>query len=127
VHPHAGTWLRFDALEPLLAVADLCLDTGHALYEGVDPVAFYRRWGNRVGCVHLKDLDLARVNGSFWDAVRAGAFRPLGDGALDMRGFVSALLGGGFDGWCVVEQDRVPGGDPVADLVTSRERLEAVA
>jgi inosose dehydratase len=127
VHPHGGTCLRFDGLERLLDLADLCLDTGHALYEGWDPVELYRRWADRVGCVHLKDLDPARVNGSFWDAVRAGAFRPLGDGALDLRALLGTLAAGGFDGWCVVEQDRVPGGDPVADLVTSRMRLEAVA
>ena len=54
-------------------------------------------------------------------------FRPLGDGALDVGAFLAALRAGGFDGWCVIEQDRVPGSDPVADLVTSRERLEALA
>jgi inosose dehydratase len=127
VHPHAGTCLRFDDLEPLLDLADLCLDTGHALYHGLDPVELYRRWSGRTACVHLKDLDPSRIEGDFWASVRAGAFRPLGQGALDLPVLLEALAEQDFDGWCVVEQDRVPGGSPVGDLVASRELVEALA
>jgi inosose dehydratase len=126
-HPHAGTAIETEEeVESLLEFADLCLDTGHALYLGQDPVALYERWATRIPYLHLKDLDPARVDGGFWSSVRAGAFRPLGEGALDLRALLGALSRHGFDGWCVVEQDRIPGGDPVADLVAGRQLVEAL-
>ena len=126
VHPHAGTHVEFrDEVEPLLDVAELCLDTGHWLYAGHDPVRDYARWTDRIPYLHLKDLDRARLAGDFWASVRAGAFRPLGHGDLDLRALVEVL--DGFAGWAIVEQDRVAGGDPVADLIESRRRLEGAA
>lgn len=127
VHPHAGTHVEFeDEVEPLLDVAELCLDTGHWLYAGQDPIAAYERWAERIPYLHLKDLDPARRDGDFWSSVRSGAFRPLGEGGLDLGRFLHALERRAFSGWAVVEQDRAPGGDPVADLVASRERVEAL-
>ncbi|HEX5620952.1 MAG TPA: sugar phosphate isomerase/epimerase [Solirubrobacteraceae bacterium] len=125
VHPHAGTYIEFDdEVEPLLDWAELCLDTGHCLYAGQDPVRAYERWADRIPYLHLKDLDLGRLDGDFWGSVRAGAFRPLGDGDLDVPAFFAALERRGFAGWAIVEQDRVPGGNPVGDLVASRRYLE---
>jgi inosose dehydratase len=128
VHPHAGTHIEFEhEVEPLLDFVDLCLDTGHWLYAGQDPVRAYERWADRIPYVHLKDLDASRRNGDFWTSVRNGAFRPIGDGDLDVTGLLAALERRGFAGWAIVEQDRVPGGDAVADLVLSRQRLEGYA
>jgi inosose dehydratase len=128
LHPHAGTHLEFeDEVEPLLDSAELCLDTGHWLYAGGDPVRAFERWADRIPYLHLKDLDLARRDGDFWDSVRAGAFRPLGAGDLDVAALLGALERSGFAGWAIVEQDRVPGGDPVGDLVASRRYLEDLA
>jgi inosose dehydratase len=122
VHPHAGTHIEFeDEVEPLLDSVELCLDTGHWLYAGQDPVATYGRWADRIPYLHLKDLDRARLDGDFWGSVRSGAFRPLGTGELDLGGLLAALRR--FKGWAIVEQDRLPGGDPVADLIAGREAL----
>jgi inosose dehydratase len=127
VHPHAGTHVeRADDVEPLLELCELCLDTGHCAYAGDDPAALYRRWAERIPYLHLKDIDPARRDGDFWASVRAGVFRPLGEGAVDLPGLLAALAEHGFDGWAVVEQDRVPGGDPVADLVAGRQAVEAL-
>jgi inosose dehydratase len=127
VHPHAGTHIEFeDEVEPLLDCAELCLDTGHSLYAGEDPVAAYRRWADRIPYLHLKDLDRARLAGDFWASVKAGAFRPLGQGDLDAVALLRALERRGFSGWAIVEQDRGPGGDPVGDLIASREYLESI-
>ena len=128
LHPHAGTYVEFeDEVEPLLDWVELCLDTGHWLYAGQDPVRAYERWAERIPYLHLKDIDLGRRNGDFWGSVRAGAFRPLGEGDLDVPALLRALDRQGFAGWAIVEQDRVPGGDPVADLIASRRCLEAIA
>jgi inosose dehydratase len=125
VHPHAGTHIEFhDEIEPLLDVAEMCLDTGHVAYAGMDPVALYAEWAERIPYLHLKDLDPVRRVGDFWASVAGGAFCPLGDGVVDFAGLLAALDARRFDGWCVIEQDRAPGGDPVGDLVRSRLHLQ---
>jgi inosose dehydratase len=128
LHPHAGTHIEFrDEVEPLLDLAELCLDTGHWVYAGHDPVLDYERWADRIPYLHLKDIALERRAADFWGSVRAGAFRPLGQGDVDLRALVGALERSRFSGWAIVEQDRVPGGDPVGDLIASRRRLEGLA
>jgi inosose dehydratase len=124
VHNHAGTHIEFrDEIEAVLDVADLCLDTGHCAYAGLDPVALYSELADRIPYLHLKDVDPARRRGDFWASVGAGAFRPLGSGVVDFAGLLAELGAHGFDGWGVIEQDRVPGGRPMADLVRSRRHL----
>jgi inosose dehydratase len=126
-HPHAGSYVEFaDEIRWIAGLAPVCLDTGHAAYAGLDPVALARELGERVVLLHLKDLD-ADVHGrvlerrlGFWDAVGGGVFCPLGRGAVDLRGVLDAVPA---REWATVEQDRVPGGDPVADL---RESLAAL-
>lgn len=128
LHPHAGTHLEFiDEIEPLAEEIELCLDTGHAAFAGLDPVELYERWPDRVGCLHLKDLDRKRTSGGYWAAVHRGAFRPVGEGCVDFSRLFAALRRHGFDGWATIEQDRAPGGAPIADLVASRRFVEAHA
>jgi inosose dehydratase len=123
VHPHAGTRIEFaDEIEDVLGVCDICVDTGHCAYAGVDPALLIARLGERVGCVHLKDLDPGRIAADFWSSVAAGAFVPVGAGSVDFRGVLATLRGIGYDGWAVVEQDRAP--DPVRQLTASRVALE---
>lgn len=120
LHPHVGTYVEFaDEIEPLLDLADLCLDTGHLAYAGIDPVAALARHAGRLGHVHLKDVDGAVLARGlpFWDAIAAGVFCPLGTGIVDVRGALAELDRGGYDGWATIEQDRVRGsGTPLADL-----------
>jgi inosose dehydratase len=90
---------------------DLCLDTGHLVCGGVDPVRIVREHPDRIGHVHLKDVDadvLGRVNAgelSYTDGVSAGLFRPLGEGCARIAETIGLLQSGGFDGWYVMEQD----------------------
>jgi inosose dehydratase len=128
LHPHAGTHIEFeDEIEPLLDTIELCLDSGHLLYAGQDPVSAFERWADRVPYLHLKDVDCTRRNGDFWASVRDGVFRPIGQGDLDVPALLRALKRHAFTGWAIVEQDRAPDGDPLADLITSRHYLESLA
>jgi inosose dehydratase len=128
VHPHAGSYVEFeDEIEPVAQELELCLDTGHLAYAGLDPVAAYLRWADRTPYLHLKDIRLDRRAGDFWASVRAGAFCPLGDGDVDLGALLAALDRSGFGGWAVLEQDRRPGGDPVGDLIAGRRHLERLA
>ena len=138
-HPHAGTYVEFaDEIARLLddtaaAELGLCVDTGHAVYAGIEPVALIASHGDRVAHVHVKDLVLdaladARNRGlSFEQAVAGGVFCPLGDGDIDLRGVAAALDAIDYDGWVVFEQDRLAG-DPRAgaDAVASLRHLREV-
>jgi inosose dehydratase len=117
-HPHTATWIEtpdeVDALAARLqgTAAGLCLDVGHYLVGGGDPVEAIRRHGSLITHVHAKDVDpavLGRLRAGeiagFGDAVRERLFTELGNGALDLRGVVEALEGIGFEGWIMVEQD----------------------
>ncbi|MEW1951820.1 TIM barrel protein [Terrabacter sp. NPDC080008] len=121
LHPHVGTLVESEAdVERVLAgsAVGLCLDTGHLLVGGSDPVALATAHPERVAHVHLKDVraDLARRVRSgdltYTDAVRGGMYVPLGRGDVDVRAIVGALEDAGYAGWYVLEQDTVLEGPP---------------
>lgn len=111
-HQHIGTWIEHpDDLDRLLEETDidLCLDTGHILLAGGDPIEVAGKWRARLRHVHLKDvrLDLARslAGQPLHEIWRRGVFCELGRGALDLPAFLAEL--GDYAGWLVVEQDRL--------------------
>lgn len=117
-HPHAGTFVETPAeVERFVAATNpaqvgICLDVGHLLVGGGDPVATLGALGERVTHVHLKDVDpvvLGRLRegelADFSAAIRARLFTELGAGILDLDGAIAALEGRDYDGWLMVEQD----------------------
>jgi inosose dehydratase len=128
-HPHAGSYVEFeDEIDRLLSDTplDLCFDTGHAALAGIAATAAIRRYGDRLGHLHLKDIDasvLARVHAEqldFWSALAAGVFCPLGDGVVDFAEVRVALDDLAYSGFATIEQDRLPGsGSPVDDIWAS--------
>ena len=134
VHPHAGGYIEFeDEVERLVKDTDLdlCIDTGHFAYARIDPAPAIERYSDRLGHVHLKDIRaevLARVDAeglSFWQAIEAGIFCPLGEGLVDLRAVLAALDVAGYEGYATIEQDRVPGrGTPLDDLRQSLAVLD---
>lgn len=126
-HPHAGSHVEFaDEIDAVAQHIELCLDTGHLAYAGLDPAAMYERYAEQVPYLHLKDVDPVRCRGGFWASVAAGAFRPLGEGSVDLPALLERLDAHGFEGFATIEQDRLPGGEPVADLHRSRAYVEEV-
>lgn len=140
LHPHVGTLVENpDDVRRVLdgsAVA-LCLDTGHLLIGGTDPAELARQAAHRVAHVHVKDVDIAlarRVQAgrlSYTEAVRAGMYRALGSGDVDVAAIVGALTACGYDGWYVLEQDTIlteepVGIGPVADVAASAGHLRSV-
>jgi inosose dehydratase len=124
-HHHMGTRIETRAqVEALLERVDvpLLLDTGHLATAGVDPVAAYRDWRDRIDYVHVKDADLRvlREAPDWPTAWRSGVFCELGTGDVDLVAFVAEL--GSYDGWIVVEHDWVPrsGDDPESQLAAQR-------
>jgi inosose dehydratase len=125
VHPHVGTHVETGAeVDRFLAGSDvdLCLDTGHLLIGGTDPVALAERHPSRIGHLHLKDVrgELAESvrNGtmSYTEAVGKGLYTPLGDGDVDIEALVRSVRQAGYDGWYVLEQDTALGEGSPDDL-----------
>jgi inosose dehydratase len=123
LHPHVGTMVQTgDEVSRVLSGGGvpLCLDTGHLLVGGADPAAIARDHADRIAHVHLKDVDAGsagRVRAGamgYTEAVRAGLYRPLGQGDVDVEGIVTALSAAGYQGWYVIEQDTVLGHEPAA-------------
>jgi inosose dehydratase len=117
-HPHAATFVETpDEVDRLVSETDgarvgICLDVGHYLVGGGDPVEALRRLGARVTHVHLKDVDPAvladlrsGVLTGFGRTVKARIFTELGVGALDLLGCLRVLADRGYTGWLMVEQD----------------------
>ena len=133
LHPHVGTMVetRGDVDRVLQGASiKLCLDTGHLLIGGTDPLALTRQVPGRIAHAHLKDVDAAlaaRVQAgelTYTEAVRKGMYTPLGQGDVDIAGIVTALRANGFDGWFVMEQDTILDSEPadegpVRDVRTS--------
>ena len=140
LHPHVGTTVETRAeVDRVLAGSSipLCLDTGHLLIGGTDPLELAKAVPQRIAHTHLKDVDAAlaaKVQSgelSYTDAVKAGMYTPLGTGDVDIAGIVSVLRDNGFDGWFVMEQDTIldgaPDGDgPLADVRASVAYLNSV-
>ncbi len=117
-HPHAGTFIETPAeVERLVTATDpermgICLDVGHYLVGGGDPVTAIRALGERVTHVHLKDVDaavLTRLQAGALEGlghgIRERVFTELGAGILDLDGVVVALAEMDYAGWLIVEQD----------------------
>lgn len=141
LHPHVGTMIeKADEVERVMAGSriGLCLDTGHLMIGGTDPVDLVRRYAKRINHVHTKDVRgdvVARVASgelSYTDAVRAGIYVPLGTGDVDFAAIIADLAAAGFDGWYVLEQDTILPGEPegegpVADVRASVAYLKNLA
>jgi inosose dehydratase len=138
-HQHAGTYVETPAeLERLAALTDparlgLCLDVGHYLVGGGDPVEALRTYGERVTHVHLKDVDpvvLAGLRagriGGFREGIRWRLFTELGAGILDLPAVLDVLSGRHFDGWLMVEQDSCWGPPSESAAIGRRVLAEAL-
>jgi inosose dehydratase len=137
VHPHVGTLIETaEQVSRALEVVEVgwCLDTGHLLIGGTDPVQFAREHGDRVVHVHLKDVDAALAaevrsgRRSLLEATRAGLFQPLGRGDTRIAEVIDALDGHGYAGWLVLEQDTaITGDEPTVTGGPMRDARESIA
>ena len=133
-HNHVGTHVETPAeiaqlleiLDPRLI--DLCYDCGHHAYGGGDPLPFVSHYADRIGYVHLKDVDpvvlaSSRRRGlSFHEALKEFVFCEFGRGLVDIPAIVATLIDRGYQGWLVVEQDTTPN-SPTASARANRQFL----
>ena len=135
-HHHMGTVVQTaEETDRMMANTDpryvfLCYDTGHFTFAGEDPLAMLKKYVDRVGHVHLKDMRLPvveearRNNWSFLQAVRNGAFTVPGDGDVDFDPVFKVLSGAGYQGWLLVEAEQDPAkADPLAYAIKARKYI----
>jgi sugar phosphate isomerase/epimerase len=137
VHPHADSHIQRQAeIERLLNESDsrytnLCLDTGHVAYGGGDNLDLIRRFGERVGYVHIKQMDpeiLAQVAAEdlpFGEAVRRGVCVSPPVGVPKPADVVAELARLDAELFVIVEQDLYPCAPevPLPIAVGTREHL----
>ncbi|MET7883958.1 sugar phosphate isomerase/epimerase family protein [Streptomyces avermitilis] len=120
VHPHADTHIDTEAhVERFLdstdsALVNLCLDTGHYAYCGGDSVKLIETYGERIGYLHLKQVDpdiLAEVHAGevpFGPAVQRGVMCEPPSGVPELAPVLTAAQRLGVELFAIVEQDMYP-------------------
>lgn len=117
LHGHAAGFIEYkDEIEKTLDDIDenilsLCIDTGHCLYAGFDPIQFYNTYKSRTVYFHFKDIDplvkevitAKRIN--FYDAIKQGLFCTLGNGTCDFETLFTTMKQHNFKGWSTIEQE----------------------
>jgi len=133
-HPHADSHVETEEqTERFLADTDpryvnLCLDTGHLAYRRADSVELIRRHPERIGYVHIKQMDPAvvaraeREDLAFGQAVALGASCEPPQGLPDVPSVVAALSELDAEVFVVVEQDMYPVDFEVPAPVAARTR-----
>ncbi|MCH6471402.1 sugar phosphate isomerase/epimerase family protein [Sinomonas terrae] len=119
-HSHADSHVQGQAdIERLLENTDpelltLCLDTGHAEYGGASSVDLIRKYPERIGYLHLKQINpdvLAKVRAEnlTWAAANtAGVMAEPPSGLPDLREVIEAVEGLDRPIFGIVEQDMYP-------------------
>lgn len=137
LHPHGDSHIEtpeevgriMDATDP--TYVNLCLDSGHIVYGGGDPVAMVKQYPDRIGYVHIKafDEDITREahekDWPFGEAVTKGASVCPPAGLPEMHAFVEALAELDKDLYCICEQDCYPCAPdfPLPNAIRMREYL----
>lgn len=121
VHPHLATCIETaEDFDRFIAgcSSKFCFDTGHMTVGGVDVVQVATAHFDRIGIVHLKDVDAAIATReragelTLMEATREGVFPAIGDGDVLVAEVVQALESQGYDGWYVMETDVMLPGEP---------------
>ena len=94
-----------DEVAAVLDAADrrhvrLLFDVAHYQQAGGDPIRGLRQYRDWLQLIHLKDVTSGGSGGY--------QFVELGRGRVDLPGVFGSLRDVGYDGWAVVELDRVP-------------------
>ena len=135
-HHHMGTVVQTEAeVDRMMENTDpryvfLCFDTGHFTFAGEDPVKVLKKYVDRVGHVHLKDVRpevVKKVHENHWSflkAVREGAFTVPGDGCIDFTPVFDILDKAGYEGWLLVEAEQDPAkANPLEYAIKARKYI----
>jgi len=95
IYPDAtDVWENTKNLDPRIG---MCLDIGHDLRNGCDPVVDLEKYYTRVFDVHIKDVT---------DSTRAGTGIEIGRGKIDFPEFIKMLRKVNYTGVCSLEHEK---------------------
>lgn len=115
LYPDAtDAWKHTKELDPRIG---MCLDIGHDLRNGCDPVADMKKYHTRVFDIHIKDVT---------DASKAGVGIEIGRGKIDFPAFVQALREVNYTGMCSLEYEKDMK-DPFLGIAESIGYFKAIA
>jgi sugar phosphate isomerase/epimerase len=124
IHNHGPSDLHFPtpqsalrAIQPLDPRVGLCMDVGHTMRSGVDPVAAAQEAGPRLLDLHAKDV--RRDSSGNWPAVNVG------DGIIAIPALFRQLEKMGFAGYCNLEHE-LRGEDKLPDMRISFAYMRGV-
>ena len=138
VQPRYGSVVQGPAdLERLLVGSEVgvCVDIGHLVVAGADPVEVVELADGRIDHVRVSDVDgtlAERVRSREVDyatAVTRGLFKPIGQGDAGVPDVVEALQRQRYRGWYGIELEtrlRSVSEDPLAPVRQSLEKLRAM-
>ena len=95
IYPDAtDTWNHTKDLDPRIG---MCLDIGHDLRNGCDPVEDLEKYHTRVFDIHIKDVT---------DSTKAGVGIEIGRGKIDFPAFIRMLRQVNYTGVCSLEYEK---------------------
>ncbi|HEY4889862.1 MAG TPA: sugar phosphate isomerase/epimerase [Candidatus Dormibacteraeota bacterium] len=114
VQPRFGSTIQGpEDIERLLvgSEAGICLDLGHLILAGADPIEVLELAAGRIQHVQLNDIDArvadqVREHGEdYAEAISLGLFKPLGEGSGRVDRVVEALRSSKYRGWYTLRQE----------------------
>jgi inosose dehydratase len=133
IEPHGYYTTKPDFMAEMLAFADspylrMNMDTGNTFIAGQDPVAFARRFHDRIDHVHVKDVSESLAAAARGELTGIAVSQcAIGDGANaeNIRQCLDVLLEAGYDGVFSLECEGQGGPMIERSLAWVRQELEA--
>jgi len=138
-HHHMGTYVQSEEeINSLLSgtepdLVNLCADTGHLYFAGIDPIKFYKNNMNRIKHIHFKDLrydvfkNIDFNKDSFLQCVLDGAFTVPGDGCIDFLKISKIIIDSNYEGWIIIEAEQDPEiANPLEYAIRSKDYLNTI-
>lgn len=141
-HNHHVEFRKYDGKFMLDIIAEECPDLGFELdlhwvqRGGANPIDIIEKYSDRTELIHLKDYRIGEIPESAFEALEEGdiqtfygaftniiEFSELGQGSMDYKAIIEAVLKAGGVRYMLVEQDMLYGRDPFDCLEDSRKHL----
>lgn len=141
-HNHHVEFRKYDGKFMLDIIAEECPDLGFELdlhwvqRGGANPIDIIEKYSDRIELIHLKDYRIGAIPDEAFELLDKGnvmefyqaftniiEFAELGQGSMDYKAIIEAILKAGGVRYMLVEQDMLYGRDPFDCLVDSRDHL----